>query len=66
MVAAQLAPAALFVGGEHVPLAGSQIPATWHSLAAGGQVTGVPAPQAPLLQAWVHLLPQRVPSAAFG
>jgi hypothetical protein len=65
-VEAQLAPAALFVGGEQVPLAGSQVPATWHALAAGGQVTGVPAPQAPLRHAWVHLLPHRVPLVVFG
>jgi hypothetical protein len=66
MVEAQLVPAALFVGGEHVPVAGLQVPATWHALAAGGQVTAVPAPQAPLLHACVHLLPHRVPSAAVG
>jgi hypothetical protein len=35
-------------GFEHVPLVGSQVPATWHSSSAE-QVTGVP-PQTPLAQ----------------
>jgi hypothetical protein len=65
-VEAQLVPAALFVGGEQVPLAGSQVPATRHSLAAGGQTTGVPA-QVPFRQASpvVQALPssQAAPSA---
>jgi hypothetical protein len=57
-------PCALFVGAEQVPVSGLQAPAFWHSFAE--QVTGVPAPQLPLVHDCAHLLPQRVPSALGG
>src|SRR5437879_3587963 len=57
------------VGGEQVPLAGSQVPATWHWSRAV-QTTGVVPTQAPAWQVslWVQALPslQVVPSALFG
>jgi hypothetical protein len=53
----------------HVPVAGSQVPATWH-WSSGMQVTAVPAVQTPLWQVsfWVQALPslQDVPSPLAG
>jgi hypothetical protein len=46
-------------GLEHAPVAGSQVPATWHASDAV-QVTGVPPPQAPFMQTSTPL--QALPS----
>src|SRR5207253_2002595 len=64
----QVVPSAA-TGFEQAPLAGSQVPATWHwSLAV--QVTGLPPVQTPAwqLSAWVQALPslQLAPFAAGG
>src|SRR5579862_6050065 len=56
------------VGFEHVPVCGSQVPATWHWSDAV-QTTAVPAHVPPWqLSPWVQALPslQAVPSAAVG
>jgi hypothetical protein len=56
-------------GFEHWPVAGSQVPATWHA-AGAAQLTGFAPVQAPAWQvsAWVQALPslQLVPFAAMG
>src|SRR2546426_207329 len=68
MSSLQLVPSAAF-GFEHVPVAGLQVPATWHwSLAV--QTTGLDPVQIPdwHVSVWVQALPslQFVPSEAFG
>src|SRR5437879_8131894 len=64
----QALPSAWF-GLEHVPLAGSQIPATWHWSSAV-QTTGFAPMQLPAWQVsvWVQASPsaQALPSAWFG
>src|SRR3989442_1571248 len=64
----QAAPSAL-AGVEQVPLAGSQVPATWHWSSAL-QVTGFARVQVPAWQVsvWVQALPslQAAPSALAG
>src|SRR2546430_17402499 len=64
----QAVPSAWF-GLEHVPLAGSQIPATWHWSSAV-QTTGFAPMQLPAWQVsvWVQASPsaQALPSALFG
>ena len=68
MPSLQLVPSEAF-GFEQAPVAGLQVPATWHwSLAV--QVTGLEPEQVPdwHVSVWVQALPslQDVPSAAFG
>jgi hypothetical protein len=59
----------VFVGFEHMPVAGLQVPAVWHWSRAV-QLTGLAPVQAPFWQVsdWVQALPslQVLPSATVG